>query len=357
MTAMPNACVGEPPLRLTDREGVAPPVRLAGTRTVEGIIGAIGDTPLVALRRLIPDATFDLYAKLEGLNPGGSMKDRSAAAILKAAMEEGRLSPGGRVIECSSGNFAIGLAQACAYLGLRLTCVVDAKTTPQNVAVVRAYGADVELIDEPDPRTGQLLHARLARVRALLDAHPGAFWPNQYANLLAARAHHETVREIERDLGGLPEYLVCATGTCGTLRGCREYVRARGASTTIVAVDALGSAIFGHPVGPRLVPGHGSAIRPALCEDALADRVVLASDADSVAGCRRLLRREAILAGGSSGAVVTALERIAPSIERGSACVAILADRGERYIDTIYSDRWVAANLAVEVPRPDEESR
>jgi cysteine synthase A len=323
----------------------------AGVRTAEGILDAIGNTPLVALRRLIPGGRFDLYGKLEGLNPGGSMKDRSAAAILQAAMEEGHLAPGGLVLESSSGNFAIGLAQACAYLGLRLICVVDTKTTPQHVAVLRTYGAVVDLVDAPEPATGELLPARLARVRALLDAHPGAFWPNQYANRIAARAHHQTVREIERDLGELPQYLVCATGTCGTLRGCSEYVRERGASTTIIAVDALGSAIFGEPAGRRLIPGHGAAIRPALLEDDLADRVVLVSDGECVAGCRRLLMREAILAGGSSGAIVSALERVAPDIEPGATCVAILPDRGERYIDTIYSDRWVTANLAADVPR------
>jgi 2,3-diaminopropionate biosynthesis protein SbnA len=350
VTDMGTASAGSVSHALSRNRGSATPrTRPAGDQIADGILGAIRDTPLVALRRLVPDAGFDLYGKLEGLNPGGSMKDRSAAAILTAAMEEGRLSPGGLVIESSSGNFAIGLAQASAYLRLRLICVVDTKTTSQHIAVLRTYGADVDMVDEPDPVTGQLLHARLARVRALLDSHAGAFWPNQYANRTGARAHHRMVREIERDLGCLPQYLICATGTCGTLRACSEYVRARGASTTIVAVDALGSAIFGPPAGPRLIPGHGAAIRPALHDDALADRVVLMSDAECVAGCRRLLMREAILAGGSSGAVVSALEHIAPDIEPGSTCVAILADRGERYIDTIYSDRWVMANLGVDI--------
>jgi cysteine synthase A len=235
--------------------------------------------------------------------------------------------------------------------------VVDAKTTEQNVAILRAYGAEVDVVREPDPVTGELLHARLARVRELLESHPGAFWPNQYANPVAARAHRQTIREIERDLGGLPDYLLCATGTCGTLRGCAEYVRARRAPTTIVAVDAIGSAIFGLTPGRRLIPGHGSAVRPALHDDSLAHRVVHVSDRESVAGCRRLLLREAILAGGSSGAVVSALERIAPDIAPGSSCVAILADRGERYMDTVYSERWVSGSLDARAAVPAEAAR
>jgi 2,3-diaminopropionate biosynthesis protein SbnA len=343
--------------RRSDRGRTTRRTRPRSARVADGIIGAIGNTPLVELRRLMPGARFDLYAKLEGLNPGGSMKDRSAAAILMTAMEQGTLPPGGVVIESSSGNFAIGLGQACAYLGLRLICVVDAKTTQQNVSILRAYGAEVDVVRQPDPVTGELLHARLARVRELLESHPGAFWPNQYANPVAARAHHQTIREIDRDLGGLPDYLLCATGTCGTLRGCSEYVRGRDARTAIIAVDALGSAIFGLSTGKRLIPGHGASIRPALHDDSLADRVVHVSDRESVAGCRRLLVREAILGGGSSGAVVSALERIASDIEPGSTCVAILADRGERYMDTIYSERWVSANLDPGAGQPSETAR
>jgi N-(2-amino-2-carboxyethyl)-L-glutamate synthase len=150
-------------------------------------------------------------------------------------------------------------------------------------------------------------------------------------------------------LEGRVDYLFCATSTCGTLRGCAEFVRARGLATRIVAVDAAGSVIFGGVSAKRLLPGHGAAIRPALFQQGLADRVVHVTDRECVAGCRTLARREAILAGASSGAVVVAAHRLRDEIPSGSRCALILADRGERYLDTVYSDAWVIANFG-EVP-------
>jgi len=312
---------------------------------LDGVLLAVGGTPLVRLRRLFPDTPARLHAKLEGANPGGSAKDRPALHVLRCAIAEGRLRPGMVVVESSSGNFGVGLAQACGYLGYPLICVIDARTTPQNAAILRAYGARIETVTDPDPATGEFLPARLRRVRELVEALPGAFWPNQYENLDNAAAHHVTMREIVQSLGGRCDYLFCATSTCGTLRGCAEYCRANGLATRIVAVDAKGSAIFGGPTERRLVPGHGAAVRPGLFQADLADEVVLVSDLDCVMGCRRLARRESILAGGSSGGVVAAVERLLPALPAGADCVAILPDRGERYLDTIYSDEWVCEHL------------
>lgn len=319
-----------------------------------GILGAIGNTPLVELRRLLPDAGFAIYGKLEGLNPAGSIKDRSAVRILLDAHERGELDSGSVVIESSSGNFAIGLAQACRYLGVRLICVVDRKTTQQNLEIMRVYGAEVDVVQRPDSAGGDLLQARQRRVRELLAEHENGFWPNQYANPICGQVHFQTMREISRQLGRLPDYLFCATGTCGTLRGCAEYVRSVGGATRIVAVDAVGSAIFGHRPRMRLIPGHGSAVRPALFDASLADHVVHVDDRETVRGCRRLVTREAILAGGSSGAIVAAIERFAPEVEHGATCVAILADRGDRYLDTIYSDEWVLACFGATPARAEE---
>src|SRR5262245_57683446 len=134
----------------------------------EGIMSAIGRTPLVRLKRVLKGISFRLYAKLEGLNPGGSMKDRPAFVIIKHAMESGLLKPGTTVIESSSGNMGIGLAQACLYFGLKFICVVDPKTTPQNIRLLEAYGAEVNLVTEPDPVTGEYLQARLNQVQTLL---------------------------------------------------------------------------------------------------------------------------------------------------------------------------------------------
>lgn len=321
------------------------PARAPHIPRAGGILDAVGNTPLVALRKLLPDASFALYGKMEGLNPAGSMKDRSALRIISDALQRGELRHDSVVIESTSGNFGIGLAQACGYFGLRLICVVDCKTTEQNVAILRVYGAEVDVVRVPDAPGGSLLQARLQRVRELLTEHTNAFWPDQYTNPAGAAAHVQTMWEIESQLGRLPDYLFCATGTCGTLRGCAEYVRSVHGSTRIVAVDAVGSVIFGQRPRKRLIPGHGSALRPALFDASLANRVVHVDDRGAVNGCRWLLAREAIFAGGSAGAVVTAIQRIASEIEQGATCVAILSDRGERYIDTIYADEWVLARF------------
>jgi cysteine synthase A len=209
---------------------------------------------------------------------------------------------------------------------------------------------------EPDPVTKEYLQARINRVRQLLDTFPNSFWPNQYENVFNARSHYHTMREIVEELGAAPDYLLCATSTCGTLRGCAEYVRKQGLKTKIVAVDAVGSVIFGGQNLKRLIPGHGAAIRPALYCDDLADECVHVTDLDCVLGCRRLVRHESILAGGSSGAVVVALEKVRDRIPDGATCVAILPDRGERYLDTIYSDEWVAEHFCeVLETRPGRE--
>ena len=305
-----------------------------------GILAAIGNTPLVELTKIFSDMHFRLYAKLEALNPGGSMKDRPAFRILSEAMQAGQISSDTVVIESSSGNMGIGLAQACSYFGLKFICVVDPKTTAQNIRLLEAYGTKIDKVTRPDPQTGEYLQARLNRVQELQATMKHAFWPNQYANLNNSDAHHQTMQEIVDVLGDL-DMVFCATSTCGTLRGCAEYVRAEGLSVKIIAVDAVGSVIFGGPRAKRLVPGHGAAVCPPLYQTGLADRCVQVTDIECVTGCRRLARREAILAGGSSGAIVMAIEQLRSAIPPGAVCAAILPDRGERYLDTIYSDAWV----------------
>lgn len=306
----------------------------------DGILSAIGNTPLVRLNRLFPDLNFKLYGKLESLNPGGSMKDRAALNIIRCGLESGEIRKGTVVIESSSGNMGIGLAQACRCYGLRFICVVDSKTTSQNIRLLRLFGAEVDVIAKPDPTTGELLQARINRVQELLRSTDNSFWPNQYANVQNSNSHRGTMREIVSALGEV-DYLFCATSTCGTMRGCSEYVRDHKLSTKVYAVDAVGSIIFGGESKKRLIPGHGAAIRPQLFQPGLSDRYILATDLDCVVGCYRLLRREAILAGGSSGAIVTAIDQVRDSIPAGSTCVALLPDRGERYLDTIYSEGWV----------------
>jgi 2,3-diaminopropionate biosynthesis protein SbnA len=312
----------------------------------DGILSTIGDTPLVLLSRLLPSAGFRLYAKLESFNPGGSIKDRPALEILEAALRSGEIGPGTVVIESSSGNMGIGLAQACRYHGLRFLCVVDVKTSAQNLRVLRTYGAEIDMVVEPDAASGEFLQARLNRVQVLIQEIQGAFWPNQYANQGNPGAHYRTtMHEVATALAGKIDVLFVATSTCGTIRGCAEYIRDHGLATRVIAVDALGSQIFSNQRAKRMIPGLGAGMRPPLCESSLIDEVVLVTDLDCVVGCRRLVTREAILAGGSSGGVVAALERLQDSVPAGANCVLIFPDRGERYLETIYDDNWVREHI------------
>ncbi len=312
---------------------------------MSGVLSTIGATPIVELTKLDPNSSVRIFAKLESHNPGGSIKDRSALEMLQERIRDGQLVPGkSTVIESSSGNLGIGLAQICAYHGIRFICVVDPRTNRQNIAIMRAYGAEVEVVTDVDPVSGEYLPVRIRRVRELVESITHAYCPNQYANPLNPRAHHSTVREI---LDALPtlDFVFCATSSCGTLRGCAEYLRRHQLPAQVVAVDALGSAIFGPPVGGRLIPGHGASVRPSLYADGLADMVIRVHDLDAIVGCRRLAAREAILAGGSSGAVVSALDVVRDRIPPGSTCALVFPDRGERYLDTIYNDDWVAMHF------------
>jgi cysteine synthase A len=306
------------------------------------VLATIGNTPLVRLQKLFPEPGPRVYAKLEASNPGGSIKDRPAKAILEESLRSGLLGPGSVVVESSSGNMGIGLAQACRYYGLRFICVVDPKTAAQNLRILRAYGAEIEYVSEPDPETGEFLPARLQRVRMLLERIENSFWPNQYEHLANPRVHYQhTMHEIATALDGRLDYVLVGTSTCGTIRGCGEYVRDLGLATRVIAVDAVGSLIFSDVQAKRLLPGLGAGLKPPLCEPSLIDRCVHVSDIDCIVGCRRLAMREAILAGGSSGGVVAAVERLRGELPRGAVCAAILPDRGERYLDTIYCDEWV----------------
>jgi cysteine synthase A len=309
------------------------------------ILEMIGNTPLVFLSRLFAGDSVRLFGKLEGTNPGGSAKDRAAYHMIKRALENGVIHAGSTIIESSSGNMGIGLAQICAYFGLRFICVVDPKTTRQNMAILGAYGAEIDLVTEPSPTTGEFLDARIERVQRLRRSIPDSWWPDQYANLHNAQAHYQTMHEIVTGLDRSVDYVICATSTCGTLRGCAEYIRTHQLTTKVIAVDAVGSVIFGTPPGKRLIPGHGAIRRPALYQPGLADCCVHVTDLDCVVGCRRLLRCEAILAGGSSGAVIAAIDKLRPELPANATLVAVLCDRGERYLDTIYNDAWVAEHF------------
>lgn len=308
----------------------------------QGVLSAVGETPIVALRKVYPDLHFQLFAKLESLNPGGSIKDRPARAILREAIQRGEVGRDTVIVESSSGNMGIGLAQACAYYGLRFICVVDVKASRQNIELLEIYGAEINRVNEPDPATGEFLPARLQRVRELLVERGNAFWPNQYANEENSGAHFRTtMREVATALDHRVDFVLCAASTCGTVRGCGEYVRAHRMATRVVAVDSVGSLIFSDQQGPRYLPGMGAGVRPPLCDLRFIDEHVLVSDLECILACRRLVRQEGILAGASSGGLIAAVGKLRDRIPAGATCVVILPDRGERYVDTVYSDSWV----------------
>ena len=312
----------------------------------EGVLGAVGNTPLVKLSRILENTDIQLFAKLESFNPAGSIKDRPARHIIEKALQSGEISRNTTIIETSSGNFAIGLAQVCAFYGLRFICVLDRRATEMNLSILSAFGVQIEVVEEPDPESGEFLQACVQRVQAIRQTLPDSFWPDQHNNPDNARAHHETMREIVRDLDGQVDYLFCATSTCGTLRGCAEYAREHGLSTHIVAVDALGSLIFSNNQQKRYIPGHGAGKVPGIFAPDLADEHVHVSALQSIAGCRMLLQKEAIFAGGSSGGIISAVLAKAHTLKPGSNCVVVICDRGDRYLDTVYCDRWVAENFA-----------
>jgi 2,3-diaminopropionate biosynthesis protein SbnA len=312
-----------------------------------GILDTVGNTPLVSLRRISERIGTQVFAKVERCNPGGSIKDRAAASMLLELVTSGELDPArSTVVESSSGNLAIGLAQLCRYFGMRFICVVDPKTPAQSLGILRAYGVTIEMVPDPDPESGEYLPARLRRIRELIDTIPGAFWPDQYANPRNPMAHETTMREIAVDLGGEVNYLLAAVSTTGTLLGCSNYIRKNGMNTTVVAVDAVGSVLFSdEPASYRLIPGYGASVRPALLDVGRPDKVILVTDLECVVGCRQLVRFEAMLMGGSAGATIAALHKMAGSIPAGANCVLIFPDGGDRYLETIYSDAWVKAEF------------
>jgi N-(2-amino-2-carboxyethyl)-L-glutamate synthase len=305
-----------------------------------GILSTIGKTPLVELNKLFPATSSTFYAKLEMFNPGGSTKDRTAFVILSKAVEEGEIDHNSTVIESSSGNMAIGLAQVCRYLDLNLIVVTDPNINRHTLDLIQGYGAQIERVTEADS-SGNYLNSRLKRVRQLRDTIPNSYWPDQYSNDMNPEAHYQTMKEILGLCPAPPDYILAATSTCGTIMGCARYVRQHNLKTKVVAVDAVGSVIFGTSRGRRLIPGHGAGRKSDLLDESFIDHVFHMTDKECVIGCRRLLQRESILAGGSAGAVVMAAEKMQSLIPENSSCVLIFSDSGERYLDTIYNVSWV----------------
>lgn len=320
-----------------------------------GIRGTIGNTPLVQLNRLSGREDIKIWAKLEEFNPGSSAKDRTAAALVDAGIESGLLTTGVSVVESSSGNLGIALSRECQLHGWPFHCVVDPRANARTVAIMKAFGAIVHLVDKPDPATGDWLVARRNLVKELLAEIPDSVTLDQYSNRAAFRAHSEgTMSEILSSLGHAPGLLLVAMSTTGTLGGCIQRLREEGADTRAIGVDAVGSVLFGGARSARTLPGFGAGVSPDLEKDVTPDEVVRIADVDSVVGARLLVHREGILTGASGGAVIAALMGRIPTLPAGTEVVVVLHDSGAAYLETVYDDEWVRETLQV---GPEELTR
>ncbi len=309
-----------------------------------------------------PDAVLDLapvlghglHVKCEGLNLGGSIKLRTAAAMVAAAERDRLIGPDTVLIESSSGNLGVALSVIAAHRGLRFTCVTDARCNPSTAAAMRATGAEVVVIDTPGPRGG-FLGARLEYVRRRCARDARYLWLNQYANEANWGAHYAgTAPELLACLPDL-DVLFVGVGTSGTAMGCARYFRDTGCPARVVAVDAVGSVSFGNPPAPRFIPGLGAGVTPPLLDLSVFDDLIEVTETDTVRACRTLAGR-GLLFGGSTGTVVAGavrwLERHDPDRRLRSACVS--PDMGERYLSTVYDDAWVREHYGEAALRPLE---
>ncbi len=305
----------------------------------------VTDDVFLELDHILTDS--QLFLKLEGMNPAGSVKLKSALGMVEDAERKGVLWPGGRIVESSSGSLGIALAVIAASRGYRFTCVTDPNVSPQSLALIRALGSEVVEVTSRD-HNGGYLGTRIALIREMTAADPGLVWLNQYANPANAQAHaRRTATSILKNIGHVDVLLVGA-GTTGTLMGCTRHFRMFSPWTTIVAVDTAGSVTFGGPPGPRHIPGLGTSRRPELVRPEQVDEVVLVDEPDAVRMCRRLAREHGLPLGGSTGSVLAALESMADRIPAGSRVVALSPDMGDRYVRTIYDDVWVTATFGVD---------
>jgi cystathionine beta-synthase len=305
------------------------------------ILDTIGDTPLVRLSRIGAGLRPQLIAKLETFNPGGSIKDRVAVALIEAAERDGLLQPGGTIVEPTSGNTGTGLAIAATLKGYRVIAVMPDKMSKEKIDLLRAYGAEVVVAPtDVAPESPQSYYRVADR---LTEEIPGAFQPNQYFNQANPQAHYEsTGPELWEQTGGLITHLVVGVGTGGTVTGTARYLRERKPDLVVVGADPVGSIYSADEVHPYLVEGVGEDFWPETFDRSLIDRWIRVSDKDAFLTTRRLAQVEGILAGGSGGLALHAALELAGEIEDPQAMiVVILPDGGRSYLSKIYSDGWM----------------
>jgi cystathionine beta-synthase len=322
-------------------------------KVLESFLDAMGNTPLVRLSRVTAGVKPTILAKLEMLNPGGSVKDRIGLRMIEAAEREGLLRSGGTIVEPTSGNTGHGLAIAAAIRGYRCIFVMPDKMSQEKVALLRAYGAEVVITPTAvEPESPQSYYRVADR---LTEEIPGAFQPNQYFNQVNPQAHYDTTGpEIWEQTEGRIDVLVAGVGTGGTITGCARYLKERKPDVLVVGADPEGSIFSApdQPARPYLTEGIGEDFWPETFDPAVVDRYVRVSDRDSLLTARAITRREGILVGGSSGTALFAALEVAKDLPEDAVIVVIFPDTGRNYLSKLYSDSWLLQYGFIERAQP-----
>jgi cystathionine beta-synthase len=309
-------------------------------QVLDTFLDAMGDTPLVRLTKVTRGVRPMVLAKLEMLNPGGSVKDRIGIRMIEAAEREGLLKPGGTIVEPTSGNTGHGLAIAAAIRGYKCIFVMPDKMSQEKVALLRAYGAEVVITPTSVPPDSPESYYRVAD--RLTEEIPGAYQPNQYFNPENPKTHYETTGpEIWEQTDGKIDVFVAGVGTGGTITGVGRYLKERNPEIVVIGADPEGSLYSGDEPRPYLTEGIGEDFWPDTFDPRVVDRYVRVSDRDAFRTARAVTRREGILVGGSCGSAVFAALEVARDLDEAKTVVVLLPDTGRNYLSKLYSDSWM----------------
>lgn len=316
------------------------PERREVVNVKDNVLGIVGRTPLVRLSKVTRELGVAMLAKVEFVNPGGSIKDRIGFAMIEDAERHGLLKPGGTIIEATAGNTGVALALVAAVKGYRCIFVMPDKMSDDKVSLLRAYGAEVVVTPTSVPPDSSESYNGVAD--RLAREIPGAFRPNQFGNPLNPEAHYRTTGpEIWNDTDGKVDVLVAGMGTGGTISGTGRYLKERKPEIVVVGADPEGSILSGDAPHSYLVEGIGEDFVPPTFNRQVVDEMVRVSDAESFGMARRLAREEGLLVGGSAGTAVAAAVKYARRLPKGKMVVVILPDTGRNYLYKIFSERWM----------------